>query len=1151
MADLTRPDFGEAWASEGEKLSPDSVKIKLGWVQEMMPYQFQNFLQSRQDEAILYLLQKGVPEYSPTQEYTANKSVVVYQGNLYIATSTVTGVLPTVAASWKHVSPTTGANGAVVISSGGTGATTVAEARTNLGLGTASTANLPSTNGVVVRSADNTLISRLLTGTSGNISITNPDGVAGNININVGANVAQLDKDSSWTSKGGIVLPKGSSSERGVEVPGKIRYNTELQKFEGFNGTSWNALGATSEVEITTLSGDGVMTSFTLTVPAFSETSTDVYIGGVWQSKGTYSVSGSTITFSEAPTPGTDNIQVVSRRVVDLGAANASQVSIQDTSNYYTATTVEGALREAGDKTKFIKNAILSYPDYTAASAAAATLPDGQVVDVAETLTRYDVASGALRNAHPVTPLTQIAGVVRSVQDKLGKELVSVLDFGAIGDGQYHPLSERFSTLAMAQVAYPHATSLSQSIDWAAGQAALDYAEVNNNCAVYAPSGIYVSTDGLLIPDAVLFYGDGVGAWDCIFHNRPKTWGGTNWLMYGVGAKTFATRGITSGDVSGGWRTDPDDSGRVYKLSSLMNANASGSTPATPKNLSVAVKGKNRISRHWGVRGMRFVPWIGSDGVSDYSNTATESLGAEWDIGICLLDSEYVRLENVQSVGYWREYGCLMAEPDFDEYGCLERNVIDSCKFQGLRGLSIRSADQWSILSKTSSTVEIAWSAESYWPETGVFLGFPGAFTHYSYTGITKSGDRLVFTGVSPDPLAAGLTAVRAPRRSTGASGTIISNTFIHGLDHVSGAKSEAFGLGFSTAFEASGHPLRGVRFSNIKCQTTEAVKMFLHNTEDFLFIQSQWEGPGRIIATPFNTDVVAPAPIGDTRGLQLIGCEPVSDAMFTPRSSIDLAATLFSDTLTNDTILSTKKTGRSLKLKTDSVFATALPNGNFGIGAETPGRKLHVAASSAEIARFERTGSSGTVAIEFKNTIGTQQLHLVPGESNGGALRVGTDNLCDLGSPSFRFAVVRAGTGTINTSDERDKTPLRQITEAERAAALEIKASIGAYQWLASIEQKGEGARIHWGVGAQTVGEILRSHGLDPEKYAFWCYDEWDDEYVPVMATRLVPDIDDRGMPCEIEEEYDTGEVRRVRSAGNRYGVRLDQLLAFIIAAM
>ncbi|HEI8511767.1 TPA: phage head-binding domain-containing protein [Morganella morganii] len=48
--------------------------------------------------------------------------------------------------------------------------------------------------------------------------------------------------------------------------------------------------------------------------------------------------------------------------------------------------------------------------------------------------------------------------------------------FGAIGDGVYHPLSERFSSLSEAQETYPHVTSLDQSIDWAACQAAENYA---------------------------------------------------------------------------------------------------------------------------------------------------------------------------------------------------------------------------------------------------------------------------------------------------------------------------------------------------------------------------------------------------------------------------------------------------------------------------------------------------------------------------------------------------------------------------------------------------------------------------------------------------------------------------------------------------
>ncbi|MDU4943880.1 MAG: hypothetical protein E6X23_20470 [Mixta calida] len=48
--------------------------------------------------------------------------------------------------------------------------------------------------------------------------------------------------------------------------------------------------------------------------------------------------------------------------------------------------------------------------------------------------------------------------------------------FGAIGDGTAHPLSESYTTLEAAQAVYPHVTSLSQTIDWAACQAADNYA---------------------------------------------------------------------------------------------------------------------------------------------------------------------------------------------------------------------------------------------------------------------------------------------------------------------------------------------------------------------------------------------------------------------------------------------------------------------------------------------------------------------------------------------------------------------------------------------------------------------------------------------------------------------------------------------------
>ncbi|WP_063657793.1 hypothetical protein [Candidatus Arsenophonus triatominarum] len=60
--------------------------------------------------------------------------------------------------------------------------------------------------------------------------------------------------------------------------------------------------------------------------------------------------------------------------------------------------------------------------------------------------------------------------------------------FGAIGDVNVHPLSERFKTLKEAQTVYPHVTSLDQTIDWAACQAAENYArgKTEVNCPSYA-----------------------------------------------------------------------------------------------------------------------------------------------------------------------------------------------------------------------------------------------------------------------------------------------------------------------------------------------------------------------------------------------------------------------------------------------------------------------------------------------------------------------------------------------------------------------------------------------------------------------------------------------------------------------------------------
>lgn len=352
MVDIAKPVFGDVWAHSGEKLSPDASKIAMGWIQEMMPYQYENFLQNRNDTVLTYLLQKGVAEWSSDQEYIANKSVVTYNSQLYMATVTNTGTVPTTTSSWKRLTTPLGANGAIPVSFGGTGATSASEARNNLGLGTISVANFPATDGLIVKLSDNSLVARNILGTSGYITVSNPSGAGGNPVINVGENVAKTDADASWSTTTSIKLPSGSTAERGQETRGRIRFNTELNRFEGFNGTNWTSLGdASGTIPTHTTPTNGVQSSFTLPFTPASKNNILVYNNGVFQEPSTYTLSGNVINFPESPTEG--SLTVVPMSAAPFAPTNswAPQAPIPDAvegTEIATINSILTVMRAAG-----------------------------------------------------------------------------------------------------------------------------------------------------------------------------------------------------------------------------------------------------------------------------------------------------------------------------------------------------------------------------------------------------------------------------------------------------------------------------------------------------------------------------------------------------------------------------------------------------------------------------------------------------------------------------------------------------------------------------------------------------------------------------------------------------------------------------------
>lgn len=143
-----------------------------------------------------------------------------------------------------------------------------------------------------------------------------------------------------------------------------------------------------------------------------------------------------------------------------------------------------------------------------------------------------------------------------------------------------------------------------------------------------------------------------------------------------------------------------------------------------------------------------------------------------------------------------------------------------------------------------------------------------------------------------------------------------------------------------------------------------------------------------------------------------------------------------------------------------------------------------------------------------------------------------GADNVSTLGAGSRRWSVVYAGTGTINTSDEREKQQIRTLSEQEKAVAIKLKGLIRAFKFNDAVAKKGPEARTHFGVIAQEVERAFTEEGLSAGNYALLCYDEW--EAVPAVINQETGETISEGIP-----------------AGNRYGVRYEELIAFIISAI
>lgn len=186
-----------------------------------------------------------------------------------------------------------------------------------------------------------------------NANITTVAGISGNITTVAGisADVQTVaDNVADITNFADVYQgPKASDptlrNDGGALQAGDLYFNTTDDALRAYSGTQWVA-GTAGTMNVQRFSGTGAQTAFTLASAPAGENNTQVYIGGVYQQKDSYSVSGTTLTFSSAPPSGTDNIEVVTIATLALGETDAALVSFLPSGSGAVERTVQSKLRD-------------------------------------------------------------------------------------------------------------------------------------------------------------------------------------------------------------------------------------------------------------------------------------------------------------------------------------------------------------------------------------------------------------------------------------------------------------------------------------------------------------------------------------------------------------------------------------------------------------------------------------------------------------------------------------------------------------------------------------------------------------------------------------------------------------------------------------
>ena len=1000
---------------------------------------------------------------------------------------------------------------------------------------------------------------------------------------------------------------------------GDLYFNTTNSEMRVYGGTLWKS-GFAGTLSVQRFSGNGSTTAFTLTSAPAGENNTQVYISGVYQQKDTYSVSGTTLTFSSAPTIGTDNIEVVTISTLALGQSDSALSIFVQSGTGAVSRTVQSKLRESvsvkdfgavgdgnrqgggTDNSAVLQNAL----DYLNSVGGGTLRVPAGVYRLNTALTAYsnitiEMDGAALFDITNISSGTGAILVTGTANSEVNLGVAATRGDNTLTTATAHNLAVGDWVLVHGVIdcLSTDANDISGA-NWRLGSSTAGGSKVYFGEFVEVKE--VTSSTGLTLGQRLLFPGYGLaavgsGARSCSTV-RKINWAENFWIVGGGVVSYSATQVANQGRGflrltycrNSGVRNSSGDftlqAGAFARYDNCLNCAVDNVTVTHSANLDVdafahsdynswkVVSSTNTRLRVFDIHGSQGAdetyvnggwPCINTDiSGGSYKNlhAAVTSHGGSY--GICYHD--FFAIDCRQSVfnraRFFTIDGINVKTSNTSSVGSVQLNSwgacdgsVTNCHFDGSVYAIRAEFENVSAMGPFKRNLNI--SNNYFSRNTRAVMLFPsptGTVTFNATTDIAtisgnvfENGQSIVFSGGTlPAELNTSTTYYVVERSgntfkvaasvggaainlSTAGSGTITAiatSSELSGITVANNTIVDATDYGIYIGNYVSGVVVKNNYFSRLGAS---AVAVYKDNNSVRPVIQ------GNVFDN-----------IGSGTGITLLALNASGAVTFTGYPSSNPEARLLNNVFlgTTGTRYTLPATPRSQSNRLTGWDGEVVVTGNASstvtamfdnagisyvcnIGGDSSNVRYSMGAAATPLDSFINYNNSTKLFSVATN--GTTKLNL---DTNGHLYPAGdgTQNLGG-GAAANRWGTVYATTGTINTSDAREKQQVRELLDAEKRVAVKLKSLIRAFKYNDAVLAKGDGARIHVGVIAQDVKDAFESEGLNAYKYALFCYDEWDN----------VPDI--------LNED---GEIEtHGKSAGNRFGVRYEELLAFVIAAL